>query len=586
MSRKAIAIFCALTMVFTQVAAISVTAADRTAPALRAATPKMNSTGISTTVKISLKFSENLYKSKYFTKIKLAKSSGSAVTITRSIYKNYLKIGHKYGLAYSTTYYLTIPAYSVKDKAGNILKKKIVVKFKTKAKAVVTHSPTPTATNSPTPTTTITPTPTSTGLETLDNLKTYYSSASDWMSKGIYLGNENTGECVINFDVIPRKTRVNATINFADSQKAVTGESSFAMTVKLSDDGKFYIRNGNDSDKYTAKTPVVYEINKSYHIKIAVHSITQKYCAWVTPDGYDRIGLASQYGFMAGAGHLNDTGKMFLISDNPGDIEIKNCIISSADTIIPSESPYPTYGATPSPTPTGTAYVTNDEELALAQSNESIGTIELDASFTYKGFSINRSVIIKGNGANVKSGININVSNVTIDNLDITASTSLVSNPIGDADHRHGYRIAPGRKGIVIKNGSITGGAANKYSSTKGIYCIPSTETEITIDNVDFSNLRNGIICGGTAADKINYGAKITIINNTFTDVAYAIGTTENATINALENNDFVNCIEGIGLGDGVSITVPGQDSSTIVNYLNTNNTFPGCTYSVKDYRK
>ncbi|MFA6308458.1 MAG: Ig-like domain-containing protein [Clostridia bacterium] len=137
MLKKSVAILCALSLVFSQCIILGVSAkADKTAPTFKSSTPKNNQTGISTTAKITLKFSENIYKGKTFTKIKLTKS-GKAVTLKMSISKTTLTITHKAAFAYKSSYVLSIPASSVKDKAGNALKKTKTIKFKTKAKVKV-----------------------------------------------------------------------------------------------------------------------------------------------------------------------------------------------------------------------------------------------------------------------------------------------------------------------------------------------------------------------------------------------------------------------------------------------------------------
>ncbi len=323
MSKKFIAILCALSLVFTQIAAISVTAADRTAPALRAATPKMNSTGISTTVKISLKFSENLYKSKYFTKIKLAKSSGSATTITRSIYKNYLKIGHKYGLSYSTTYYLTVPAYSVKDKAGNILKKKIVVKFKTKAKPV-TPSPSPV----------VTPTPTATPVVDVDlnSSETYLSSVANAdftaigainMTKGQMMGFPSIGTGIqrLEFDVTPLISNVNGSINIGDGTNAITGASNMAITLGLNATGTFECNNGDT----VTDSALPYVANTAYHVLLIANmdSAVKTYSVWVTPAGGSATQIATDFAFKS-TSDADDMGKLYLVSAAGGDMQFTN----------------------------------------------------------------------------------------------------------------------------------------------------------------------------------------------------------------------------------------------------------------------
>jgi methionine-rich copper-binding protein CopC len=137
MLKKLIAILCALSLVFSQCIILGVSAkADKTSPTFKSSTPRNNQTGISTTAKITLKFSENIYKGKTFTKIKLTKS-GKAVTLKTSISKTTLTITHKTAFAYKSSYVLSIPASSVKDKAGNALKKTTTIKFKTKAKVKV-----------------------------------------------------------------------------------------------------------------------------------------------------------------------------------------------------------------------------------------------------------------------------------------------------------------------------------------------------------------------------------------------------------------------------------------------------------------
>jgi hypothetical protein len=556
---------------------------------LKSSAPKNNQVGVAVNTRISLKFGENIYKSKYFSRIKLTKS-GKTASIKPSISKNYLNISHKYFLAYSSNYTISIPAYSVRDKAGNILKRAIIIKFKTKAK-IIKPTPTVTPTVTPTPSPTVTPTPVPSGLRILDNLETYFSTniTDDWVSDAINIGTENTGECFINFDITPLTDNVNATINLADSQAAITELDDLPMSIRFNNNGNVDVRNGKGNNEYVDKyrQTVQYSANTKYHVKIAVHTIIKTYCAWIIPEGGVKVQIAGQFGFVTTAVDLNDTGRLFLISgDTDKKIKVENFTIASADTVIPTEQPGPTNGATPSPTPTGIAMADNNLEITAALNDADIGTIVLDADSSYKGFTISRAIIIRGNGADFISGIQINSSNVTIDNINVTASTSLVTNPMGEADLRHGYRIAPGRKGIVIKNGSITGGT--NTTGTKGIFCVPSTETEITIENVAFSELRNGIVCGGKLANGIDFaGALLTLRNSAFTNVAYAIGSTENTTIVEFAGNTFTNGTEGIGLGNGIDITADGQTEASLVLYLKTNNTFIGYALNkdIADYR-
>ncbi|MFA6309215.1 MAG: Ig-like domain-containing protein, partial [Clostridia bacterium] len=104
MLRKSISVLCALSLIFTMFITTEVSAkADKTAPALKLATPKNNQANVVTNIKISLKFSENIYKGKNFSKIKITKTNKSIKT-KATISKNYLKISHTYSLSYSATY--------------------------------------------------------------------------------------------------------------------------------------------------------------------------------------------------------------------------------------------------------------------------------------------------------------------------------------------------------------------------------------------------------------------------------------------------------------------------------------------------
>jgi hypothetical protein len=195
----------------------------------------------------------------------------------------------------------------------------------------------------------------------------------------------------------------------------------------------------------------------------------------------------------------------------------------------PTPSYVPTEGPTPIPT-IGAITVSNNAQLTAALSNPAVTFITFTAG-TYSGFTINKPVVIDGHWADISSGIIINSSNVEINNLDVTASTSLVSNPEGEAGYMHGYSIAPNLTEIMIYQGSITG-ASN--SNTKGIYFqiagtingdftdANSNNGSASIADVKFANLSNGIVCNG--ADSLY------VIGCTFSGNRIGIGNTEYTT--------------------------------------------------------
>jgi hypothetical protein len=320
-----------------QIPATVVLGADKTAPALKIATPKNNQTGIAANVKISLKFSENIYKSKYFSKIKLTKSN-KAVRITASVSKNYLKIAHKYLLSYSSSYVLSVPAYSIKDKAGNILRKAITIKFKTKAK------PKPTPTPTPTPIPTPTPTPAPTETPYLDRAEVYMSVAdttSDWVDYGYIMTigdtmgmpTRVTGIQRVELDIIPQINMVDGMINFADKDTDVASIDDCPISVRLNDTtGTFDSVDGAMTDTQNSDAIVEYVADTVYHLVMVANMDTKKYSVWVTPDGGNETQIAADYTFRSTASDADDLGKIFFNSKLGNNMQIENAVRFSVYT--------------------------------------------------------------------------------------------------------------------------------------------------------------------------------------------------------------------------------------------------------------
>ncbi|MFA6309155.1 MAG: Ig-like domain-containing protein [Clostridia bacterium] len=578
MFKKLIAVVCALSLVASQMVIVSVSAKDKTAPVMKIATPKNNQTGIATNVKISLKFSENIYKSKYFSKIKLTKSK-KAVTATASIYKNYLKIAHKYLLTNSAWYVLSVPAYSVKDKSGNILKKAFTIKFRIKAKKVVTPTPTKTPTKTPSPSPTATPTPTPVNTISEAWSVKFATAAPNWQSSARSLGTANTGYELINYDITPKTNNSDALVGYADSsvvfENTDTDFWKLGMAVRLNKEGYIDAMKGGDGDeggglpatlaytKYTAGT--------KYHIEILANVSDKTYSVWVTPQGGERRQIAFNWGFRL-LSNMDDVGKVCFAGYADNDFKIENHTIAHVSA--PAATPVPTLAPNPA---AGTATVNNDAELTAALANTGIGHITLAAG-TYSGFQINKPVEIIGSGATVNTFITINSGNVTIDNVDVVLTATFC----------HAYNVNAGMENVIIKNGSITGFTylSNTVSGgSRGIVVAPSSTTELTVDHVNFTKLWNGI----TANDGYFAGCKLAVTGCTFeSTVKYAIGGTENINIVNISGNSFTAGNEGIGLGKGLTISAPGQTIFTVVTYLKApNNTFTGYAAGkdVRDYR-
>ncbi len=250
----------------------------------------------------------------------------------------------------------------------------------------------------------------------------------------------------------------------------------------------------------------------------------------------------------------------------------------------PSVTPTPTITTTPTPTVTVTpptvspfsVTVNNDTELTSALNNAAVTSILFNAAVSFKGFTVKYPVYIVGNGASVSSGITISADNVTVDNLNVTAANTAVG-----SNYNIVYQITSGKTGITVKNGSIKG-TLNK-AHTKG-FVVPSTTTSaITVDNVSFEDSMYGIIAGNSTSG----GGILTMTNNTFTNVDYCLGWTDFSTFAEIKGNIFNAGLEGIGLGDGIKINIPGQDAYSLITYLKLNNDFNGYVEfkDIADYR-
>ncbi len=138
---------------------------DKSSPVIIAINP-VSGSEVDIGLELTVKFDENIHKGDTFSKIGLIDSKGKKVLIGVSIYNNLLKIKPKTSLTYATAFELTIPAGAVKDRSGNVLKKAVVVKFKTSKKpeikltSTVAPTSTPTLSSTYTPTSTVAPTPT------------------------------------------------------------------------------------------------------------------------------------------------------------------------------------------------------------------------------------------------------------------------------------------------------------------------------------------------------------------------------------------------------------------------------------------
>ena len=106
---------------------------DKIPPRVTKTTPLNKKTKVSKTSTITIKFSEIIKASSYFSKITVKNlKTGKTITLSKSINKNTLNIKTKTRTAY-TWYQVTIPKAAIKDQASNNLRANYTFKFKTGA---------------------------------------------------------------------------------------------------------------------------------------------------------------------------------------------------------------------------------------------------------------------------------------------------------------------------------------------------------------------------------------------------------------------------------------------------------------------
>ena len=101
----------------------SVLGKNTSSPVVTSSNPKNLAKGVSVSKILTVNFSEKIAKVSTFSGIKIKDSKGKVHLSTASINKNVLTVKPKLKFGYFMNYSLSIPFKSVKDAAGNLLKK-------------------------------------------------------------------------------------------------------------------------------------------------------------------------------------------------------------------------------------------------------------------------------------------------------------------------------------------------------------------------------------------------------------------------------------------------------------------------------
>ncbi|WP_033542708.1 S-layer homology domain-containing protein [Planococcus sp. CAU13] len=198
------------------------------------------------------------------------------------------------------------------------------------------------------------------------------------------------------------------------------------------------------------------------------------------------------------------------------------------------------------------ALASGEEEVSLAgditDANGSRILISDTVTFDGAGFSIDAPIEVAAGADDTE------ITNVTVETGNVSG---------GEAS---GFYITANR--VVLDSVTVNGvddTAGNGVDTPLG-------EKLITITNSEFNDLLRGVNLNSN--DLVATG-------NTFTDVTYGIGGTENSAI-TVTGNSFINGTEGIGLGTGVTVASAGAN---VLDYLEDDNTFTDVETPVADYR-
>lgn len=174
---------------------------------------------------------------------------------------------------------------------------------------------------------------------------------------------------------------------------------------------------------------------------------------------------------------------------------------------------------------------------------------------------ISDTVTLNGAGFSIDAPIEITGEDVKVNDLGVSAGN------VSGGENAGFYITA---NNAVLNEVSITGEAV---TAGNGVDTPFGSDLEVTVTDSTFTNLLRGFNLNSN--DLVATG-------NTFTNVAYGIGGTENSVI-TVTGNSFVDAIEAIGLGDGVTVT--GAQAGEEVAYLEEQNVFTTVEKKVADYR-
>lgn len=104
-------------------------AIDKAPPVMVHTSPMNSAKLVSVGTKITVTFNEPIFKGTDLGKIYLKSDANASITIQTSLSGKTLSIAPKTTLKYNTSYTLTIPKKAIKDKAGNLQGKQIIIRF-------------------------------------------------------------------------------------------------------------------------------------------------------------------------------------------------------------------------------------------------------------------------------------------------------------------------------------------------------------------------------------------------------------------------------------------------------------------------
>lgn len=139
----------------------------------------------------------------------------------------------------------------------------------------------------------------------------YYSTAlagSSWRPVALTPKVTANNRTMLEFDVTPTMENINGIVGMTASNLAASAYGDLPIAVRMNTEGYFDAFNYNI---YNRIADVAYQANTTYHIRVLVNLKTQRYDAFVTPEGGQEIQIADNFAYRNANWTVNNIAKLY-----------------------------------------------------------------------------------------------------------------------------------------------------------------------------------------------------------------------------------------------------------------------------------